>query len=202
MSSILYYSNYCEHSKKLIQTLSKAQVGKDVHFICIDNRQKDPSGKIFIILPNGQKIVMANNVTKVPALLLLNNNYQVLYGQDIYSHFRPKQEQQIMAATFNNAEPMAFGFGGFGGVGSGVASDNYSFYDMKPEDFTTKGNGGLYQMHSYSALNENFTIQTPKDDHDYKTGKSGGVSLEDLQKQRQQDLENIGYSKPPPGANR
>jgi len=30
MSSILYYSNFCEHSKKLLQTLSKTQVSKDI----------------------------------------------------------------------------------------------------------------------------------------------------------------------------
>ena len=203
MSSILYYSNFCEHSKKIIQTLSKTQVGRDIHFICIDNRQKDANGKVYIILPNGQKIVMANNVTKVPALLLLNDNYRVIYGDEILSHLKPRQEQQVMKATYNNAEPMAFGFGGFSGVGSGVASDNYSFYDMKPEDLTTKGNGGMYQMHSYSGLNDNFTIQTPTDDFDYKSSKSnGGSSLEALQKQRDQDLAQLGFNKPPPGANR
>ena len=78
MSSILYYSNFCEHSKKLLQTLSKSQVSKGIHFICIDKRTKAANGKINIVLENGQQIVMPENVTKVPALLLLNNNYQVL----------------------------------------------------------------------------------------------------------------------------
>ena len=48
MSSILYYSNYCEHSKKLLQTISKIDVGKEIHFICIDKRTKDANNKIFI----------------------------------------------------------------------------------------------------------------------------------------------------------
>ena len=30
MSSILYYSNFCEHSKKLLQTISKANISKDI----------------------------------------------------------------------------------------------------------------------------------------------------------------------------
>ena len=78
MSSILYYSNFCEHSKKLLQTLSKTQVSKDMHFICIDKRVKDENGKIHIVLENGQKIIMPENVSKVPALMLLNQNFQVM----------------------------------------------------------------------------------------------------------------------------
>ena len=76
MSSIIYYSNFCEHSKKLLQGLSKSQVSKDIHFICIDNRIRE-NGKVFIQLQNGQKIIMPENVTKVPALLLLNQNYKL-----------------------------------------------------------------------------------------------------------------------------
>ena len=90
MSSILYYSNFCDHSKKLLQTLSKTQVSKDVHFICIDKRVKESDGKLYIVLENGQKIVMPENVTKVPALLLLTQNYTVLYGDSILEHLRRK----------------------------------------------------------------------------------------------------------------
>ena len=68
MSSILYYSNYCEPSKKLLQAVTKSQNAKDIHFICIDKRTKDPSGKTYIILENSQKIIMPENVTRVPAL--------------------------------------------------------------------------------------------------------------------------------------
>ena len=117
MSSILYYSNFCEHSKKLLQTLSKTQVSKDIHFICIDKRVKDQTGKIQIVLENGQKIVMPENVTKVPALLLLNQNYQVLYGDGIYNHLKPRQEVVTRQATSNNMEPMAFSLGGGGFCG-------------------------------------------------------------------------------------
>ena len=87
MSSILYYSNFCEPSKKLLQTVTKTQNAKDIHFICIDKRVKDSNGKIYIILQNDQKIIMPENVTRVPALLLLNQNYKVIYGDEIYQHF-------------------------------------------------------------------------------------------------------------------
>ena len=61
MSSILYYSNFCEHSKKLLQSLSKTNIQKDIHFICIDKRVKDANNKIYIILENNQKIIMPEN---------------------------------------------------------------------------------------------------------------------------------------------
>lgn len=197
MSSILYYSNFCEHSKKLIQTVSKSQIAKDIHFICIDKRVKDNNNKIYIILPNEQKIIMPENVTKVPALLLLNQNYKVLYGEAIYNHFKPEERAVVKQATKNNFEPMAFSFGmGCGGI----ASDNYSFLDMDSDSLGTKGNGGMRQMHSYVSLNSDnqFSIPTPEDEFDYKQSnkiKDGEMKIEDLQKQRDQDLSNIDYRK-------
>jgi uncharacterized protein (DUF488 family) len=78
MSCILYYSKYCEVSKKYLQLLSKSDVQKDIHFICIDKRVKDANNKTYIILENEQRIVLPENITKVPALLLLTQGYQVL----------------------------------------------------------------------------------------------------------------------------
>ena len=107
MSSILYYSKYCEVSKKYLQTLSKSNVQKDIHFICIDKRVKE-SNKTYIILDNGQKIILPENVTRVPALLLLNQGYNVLYGEQILQHLKPRQEVEVRQATKNNMEPIGF----------------------------------------------------------------------------------------------
>jgi len=195
MSSILYYSNFCEHSKKLLQILSKSQqISKDMHFICIDKRVKGENGKIFIVLENGQKIVMPENVSKVPALLLLNNNYQVLYGDSIYDYIKPKQEIVTRQVTSNNMEPMAFSFGG--GGGSGIVSDNYSFLDMGFEELNTKGSGGLRQMHNYVPLNHSDTISTPTEDFDYKKGSGNSeMTIEKLQQMREQEISNINIKK-------
>ena len=158
MSSILYYSKYCEVSKKYLQQLSKSNVQKDVHFICIDKRVKDSNNKTYIILENGQKIILPDNVTRVPALLLLNQGYQVLYGDQILQHLKPKQEVEVRQATQNNMEPMAFSLGGGGGFGD-IVSDQYSFLDQDPEDLEAKGNGGMRQMHNYVDLNTAFSGQ-------------------------------------------
>jgi|LakMenE01Jun11ns_1017448.scaffolds.fasta_scaffold9588777_2 hypothetical protein len=155
MSSILYYSKYCEVSKKYLQTLSKSNVQKDIHFICIDKRLKE-NGKTYIVLDNGQKIILPENVTRVPALLLLNQGYTVLYGEQILQHLKPRQEVEVRQATKNNMEPMAFSFGG--GLGD-IVSDQYSFLDQAPEDLEAKGNGGMRQMHNYVDLNTAFSGQ-------------------------------------------
>ena len=200
MSCILYYSNFCDHSKKLLQGLSKTSVSKDVHFICIDKRMKDPStGKIYIVLENGQKIVMPDTVTRVPALLQLNNGYNVIFGEAINQFFKPKQEMVTMQATMNNYEPMAFSLGG-GGYG-GIVSDNYSFLDTAPEEMTAVGNGGVRQMHNYVDLNYVDKISTPQDETDYKTSNkvSKDLTLEQLQQQRENEFQkfNGGGQKPP-----
>ena len=189
MSSILYYSNFCEHSKKLLQTFSKTSVSKDIHFICIDKRVKDNNGRVNIVLESGQKIIMPENVTKVPALLLLNNNYQVLYGDNIYNHFKTKQEVVTRQATSNNMEPMAFSLGGGGGFG--IASDQYSFLDMDSEQLNTKGDGGLRQLHQYVRLDHVDTISTPSDDHAYNQNKPEGMTVEKLQQMRDQEISTL-----------
>ena len=40
MSSILYYSNYCNNCKPLLQKLSQTTIKDKPHFICIDKRVK------------------------------------------------------------------------------------------------------------------------------------------------------------------
>jgi len=191
MSSILYYSNFCEHSKKLLQTISKSSIQKDIHFICIDKRTKDTNGKVFIVMENGQKIIMPENVNRVPALLLLNQGYQVLYGETILQHLKPKQEAVVKKATQNNLEPMAFSFGS-GGYGD-VVSDNYSFLDMDSEALKATGNGGVRQMHNYVDLNYSDQISTPVDEAEYKkTNKmQEGLTIEQLQEQRNSELQKI-----------
>jgi hypothetical protein len=199
MSCILYYSNFCEPSKKLLQTISKTQNVNNIHFVCIDKRVKDSNGKVFIVLPTGQKLLMPENVTRVPALLLLNQNYKVIYGDDIYKHLKPQVVQEIKQATQNNMEPMNFqdGFGSFGGFSGGIVSDNFSFLDQSDSDLSVKGNGGLRQMHNYVTLNDSvaLNIQLPADDYEYKTDKikEGEMSVEALQRRRDQEIANINY---------
>lgn len=209
MSCILYYSKYCEVSKKYLQVLSKSNVQKDIHFICIDKRVKDTNNKTFIILENGQKIILPENVTRVPALLLLTQGYQVLYGEQILQHLKPRQELEVRQATQNNMEPMAFSFGG--GF-SNIVSDQYSFLDQAPEDLEAKGNGGMRQMHNYVDLNTAFSgkISNHGNEEEFNTTIRGtkkmpendvNQQMEDrikrMQEEREADMQKISGNRPP-----
>ena len=210
MSSILYYSKYCEVSKKYLQILSKSSSQKDIHFICIDKRVKE-NNKTYIILENNQKIILPDNITRVPALLLLTKNYQVLYGEQILEFLKPKQEVEIRQATQNNMEPLAFSFGG--GL-SDIVSDQYSFLDQPPEDLNAQGNGGMRQMHNYVDLNTAFNgkISEPPTDNNNNNNNNNGVvkkvgedasnqAMEDrmrkMKEDRDADIRSITGNKPP-----
>jgi hypothetical protein len=169
-----------------------------MHFICIDKREKDANNKIYIILENGQKIIMPENINRVPALLLLDQGYNILYGEAILEYLKPKQLVEIKQATKNNMEPMAFSFGG-GGF-SDVVSDHYSFLDQDNESLKATGNGGMRQMHNYVDLNyvDSVNINTPADDHDYKSSKiPEGLTVEKLQEQRASELQKFSGNRPP-----
>ena len=189
MSSILYYSNFCQHSKSLIQAVGRTpEITKDMHFICIDKRVKR-GDKTYIVLENGQEIVMPSSVTMVPALLLLNDNHRIIYGQDIMKYFQPRQQVVTKVATQNNMEPQAFAIGG-GGYGS--MSDSFSYFDMDAEDLSAKGSGGMRQMHNFVPLDYADKITTPQDEVDYKAPKiSQDVTIETLMQQREQEFQDV-----------
>ena len=179
MSMIIYYSNYCEHSKNLIQKISQSQIKNDMHFICIDKRTKKPNGITNIILEDGQEILLPPTVTKVPALLLLNRGNRVVFGNEIENYIQPMKEKIQEKANMFNGEPSAFAFGG---NNFGVASDNFSFLDQNSDELSAKGNGGMRQQHHYAALEMNDTIETPPDN--YTPDKVGSNTLEQYEKER------------------
>ena len=123
---------------------------------------------------------------------LLNNNYNVLYGEAILQHLKPKQEMAVKQATMNNIEPMAFSFGGSGSYS--VASDQYSFLDMDADEMSAKGNGGLRQMHNYVDLNYVDKISAPAENEGHKKGANKlpeSLTVEQLQQQREQEFQNL-----------
>ena len=184
MSSILYYSKYCKNCDKLLQMLSKSQTKADIHFLCIDKRVQKGSDT-HLILENGQEILLPPTVNRVPALLLLNKGHQVLFGEDIYTHIKPQEVVLNNQATLGQGEPQAFSLG----QGSfGVLSDNYSFWDQGADDLSTKGDGGLRQMHNYVTLEDQDNITTPPEN--YKADTIGEVNLEQIQQERQQMMNN------------
>jgi len=208
MSTILYYSKYCEISKKYLQILSKSDVQKDIHFICIDKRVTE-NNKTYIILENGQKIILPETVNRVPALLLLNQGYNIIFGEKILEHFKPRQEMEVRQATQNNIEPLAFSFGG--GFNN-IVSDQYSFLDQAPEELEAKGNGGMRQLHNYVDLNnahsgklsepikdDNTTIRGVKKIGENDSNQVMENRIKQMQEERANDLKIMSGNRPPAG---
>lgn len=180
MSEILYYSKSCDNCNKLIQKISRSRIKEKIHFICIDNR-KIKQNRVFIVLENNQEIMLPPSIDRVPALLLINNN-QTIFGDDIYNYLKPEETTINNNATNFQGEPDCFTFGGLCGSSLNIMSDNFSFLDQSNDSLMAKGDGGMRQLYSYATVNQNDNINTPPDD--YSPDTIGNVSLEKLQEER------------------
>ena len=185
MGKIIYYSNFCENCKNLLNVISKTDLQKSIHFICIDKRNQK-NGKTYIILETNQEVLLPDNITSVPALLLLQDNFRTLFGNDILDYLKPIEREEKNVATNYQGEPTSYIMGGnTGGFGFGVMSDAYSFLDQSFDDLSAKGDGGLRQMYNYSTLDHIEKIETPPEN--YVADKIGSVDMETLKTLRNKE---------------
>ena len=178
MSYILYYSNYCKHSEKIIKYASKINLENKVHFISIDNRET-LDNKIYIILEKDKKVLLPPIIKSVPAIYDLNNHTDEL-GSNIINII----DLLNKPIRKNFIEPDPFYF-----IQGDIISDSYSFIDMNSDDMLAKGNGGIKQMHNYVGIDSIIKINTP--DEDYIPDKVGGNDFEKYQRERSEMLHKI-----------
>ena len=171
---ILYYSNYCNHSKSLLSMLAKSQIKNNYYYVNIDKRRKDAQNTVYIMLENGSEVILPSIVTKVPALLLPSHGNRILYGGEIMTYLQSSESQ----ANQIHDDPEPFHLSS--NIYDNICSDNYSFLDTSFDDLTAKGNGGVRQMHNYVSLNNNPLISTPQDD--YVPDKIGARGEDQLEK--------------------
>ncbi len=182
MSAICYYSNFCEPSKKLLQLFAKTKLKQEIHFICIDKRFKNQKGQTILQLEQHQ-VLLPDAIRKVPALYLVDNQ-NVLYEDDIYEFLTPKENKINTLATSGNGEPECYSLNQMS-----CMSDSYSFLDQDSSELSTKGSGGIRQLHNYVTLDQNFSIQTPAEDYvPDKIGNNGSKSLEQLKAEREKSI--------------
>ena len=162
MSNIIYYSNYCSNCKSLLLELSKSNIMNNIHFICIDKRNKI-GNKTYVILENGQQILLPNTIVCVPSLMLIKENYRILTGNEITNHFKDVLEVKKNISTNFNGEPLAFSLGN---NLDNISSDCYSFLDQDSDELSAKGNGGMRQLYNYATINHVENIETPPDDYE------------------------------------
>ena len=185
--NIVYYSTYCKNCDKLLNILNKSNLQHTLNFINIDKRLIK-NNNIYVILNDEKEILLPTTITKVPALLLIDNGHQVLFGNQIYQHLQPR-EKQYKQDIQHLDEPLSFSLDNSICSVYGVVSDNFSFLDQTPDSLNAKGNGGLRQLYTYSTINDNYSIETPSED--YIPDKVGNVSMDKLQLQRETDLKMI-----------
>jgi hypothetical protein len=191
---ILYYSNYCKNSQKILQFFVKNNLTEQVSFICIDKRKQDPNtGQINVFLENGTQILLPPNIHSVPSLLLVKQSYSVIMGDAIMSKYQTTLQKNINNATDGNGEPIGVSLDSVS-IGT-IVSEQYTAYSASPEDLSTKGNSTNRPIYNYVSANENgMSIATPPDT--YRPDKvSQNVTIDTLQQKRNED---IGVAKPPP----
>lgn len=187
---ILYYSNHCKHSQKVIQSLVKGGLSDKINFINIDNRRKDnQSGQTYIFLENGSKVVMPPNLSSVPSLLLTKENYRFVLGDEIVKYYHPQLINKQSQQTIDNGEPMSYQLNKSAG-GTNIISEQFTFYNLTPDELSAKGTGGNRQMYDYVTTDSGYqSINTP--DENYKADKvSNDVTVDKIQQQRIDDMHN------------
>ena len=192
---ILYYSNYCKNSQKILQFFVKNNLTEQVSFICIDKRKQDPNtGQINVFLENGTQILLPPNVHSVPSLLLVKQSYSVIMGDAIMSKYQTTVQKNTNNATDGNGEPIGVSLDSVS-IGT-IVSEQYTAYSASPEDLSTKGNSNNRPIYNYVSANENgMSIATPPDT--YRPDKvSQNVTIDTLQQKRNEDIG--GVVKAPP----
>jgi hypothetical protein len=192
---ILYYSNYCKHSSKLLQYLAKNNLVNKLNCICIDNRIRDPkTQQTYVVLEKGTRVLLPPNVHSVPSLLLVNQKYSVITGETIYQYFEPQLNLQNNIATQNDGEPLGFVLSSNNGMN--IVSEQFTYYNMSPDELSAKGKGNMRQMYNYvNATHENLKITAPEETYRSNKLRADDISLDDLQRKRDMD---IGETMRPP----
>ena len=185
---ILYYSNLCPHSKKVLQFIAKNNIIEKINSICVDNRKRDAdNNQLYIILENGKRVVMPPNIHSVPALLQVKRNYSVILGDDIIKYFDPLVTTAKEAAIeFTGGEPLGITLGS--AANSNITSEKYTYYSMTPDELSAKGTGSTRQMYNYvPATHNGMFINTPQDT--YRPDKvASNVTVDVIQQQRNSEV--------------
>ena len=193
---ILYYSNYCKHCQKILQTLVKGNMKDKINFVCIDKRTSDPkTGQMYILLESGAKVVLPPNIHSVPSLLLINKQYKVIMGDEIVKHYHSQIKELNDQVLGHAGEPIGFPLGMSSG-GTNIISEQFTSYNMTPDELSAKGTGGRRQMYNYvSASDDIHLIPTPPDT--YRPDKlSNSVTIDTLQQQRMDEVSAIVPNQP------
>jgi len=167
-----------------VQTLAKANMSDKISFVNIDKRKRDSvTNQTFILLENGNTLILPPNITSVPSLLLIKHQYKVISGgDDILKHYHPQLKSQSEKAVRQaGGEPSGFSLMG---APMNIVSEKFTLYSMTPEELSAKGRSNSRPLYNYTPAAEDIQfIETPPET--YKPDKvSTSVTIDSLQQKR------------------
>ena len=180
---LLFFSNFCKHSKTILNQLNKKNLIDNIELLCIDNRYvKD--NVTYVVLPTQQHMPLPPMIQSVPTLCILPN-HDILKGNEIMHYFTPISKNICEERTKIEMEPNPFDFSNETSGGFGVSSDNFSFWDTNHDELSASGTGGTKQMYDYVSVDhKDDQIYTPQEETPVKKA----INLEQLQQQRQNEI--------------
>lgn len=120
---ILYYSKQCRHSIQLLQALQRHPQKNDIYYIPIDRRRVLANGAVYVMLDNGQEVILPPHIKQVPAYVSFPHGGKVLLGGDIMEVLFPRTAMPAhpTAAMMGGGGSSMSGMGGRGGGMGGTA---------------------------------------------------------------------------------
>jgi hypothetical protein len=146
----LYYSNFCPHSKDVLEFIRRNQLLSKLDFFCVDNRVQDKQTGIFYIISEDKKRKdpLPPNVQEVPALLLVREQYRVILGKEIMNYYAPQVKNVFSEINTAEPSPLANGTQSFSTYGDDALSGNkVGYIETPPENFVS------------NKIGENMTIE-------------------------------------------
>lgn len=189
---VLYYSNYCKHSTKVLQHITKNSLINSLNCVCVDKRTVDKNtGVITIILENGKQVLIPPNISSVPSLLCVKKKYLLLTGDtNIIEYINADLLQGNVnvdspSVINESTEPAGILLQTTSHY-SNVVSDQYTSYSNNDNQNTSS----TTHYASIDDMYGNIRIKTPEDT--YKPDKlSDKVTIDTLQKQRNTEIPEI-----------
>lgn len=185
MKYVLFYSNFCRHSKELLIQIAKSGVKEEINFICLDKR-KTENGSNYAILENGKKVLIPNSINVVPSMILLNYGNKIITGPEIINFLSETIVKSISKATQGQMEPACYSINEMGGL-----SDPYSYLDISADDMLAKGSGGMKIAHDYSFITNNVSIETPPESSKPSDYKLSTIDIDSIKKNRDREIPKL-----------
>jgi hypothetical protein len=197
----LYYSNHCRHCVKLLGYITRNNLIDSINCVSVDKRVRDTqTNTLYVQLENGRKVPVPPNVHSVPSLIQVKRNYTVIMGDDIVNYLQtmvtPDKKMAMNHETIRNGEPVGTTISNFS-HSDNIQSDQYTTYDLTPAQLSVNNVESRDISHYSSANHAGRFINTPDDN--YSADKlTSTVTIEMLQKMRNEDVPNHNGGNPNP----